>query len=584
MSPIEALQPAIVILGAGTVTALVSRALKISPMVGYILAGIVIGPYGMNALREGDTTHLLAELGVVFLLFDIGLHFSLKEMRESRNDILGLAPLQMFLCGAAFTIIAYLAGLSWPLAIAIGVSLALSSTAVVTRVLAERGLNTSPLGRSAVAVLVFQDIVAIFLLIFANSLAEDPATLMTSMGIAALQAVLAFGAAALAGQFIVRPLFQVLASADVEEIFTMIAILIVVATAATTEAIGLSLTLGAFLAGMAIADTPYRHAMQTEVMPFRGLLLSFFFLNVGLMIDVPSLWRNMGIILLITIGIMLLKTVLVFVSARINKWSIPGATQLAFTLSQASEFTLVVLSITAIRTGTPGEGVSILVAATALSLGLAPVWTGIGLKLARIVAARMIRRGKSDAETKDSLGSDALNALEPEVIVYGMTETGRIVVDALIAQSVPHVALDSNSKRFVRAVADGYDVTFGDTSDFRLIDSLKAGKAKALLLGEPRFSISQALTTAVQQTYPNLLRFVAVNDPDEKSMHIDLGMRPRLISTPTDAIALAGDILTAVGTPEDRVMHWMETEIERFERDNSSEEAAEEIKKENEAA
>ena len=580
MSPIEALQPAIVLLGAGTVSALVSRALKISPMVGYIIAGIVIGPYGLKALHEGETTHLLAELGVVFLLFDIGLHFSLREMRESKRDIFGLAPLQMVLCGFAFSVLAYMAGLSWPIAITIGVSLALSSTAVVTRVLAERGLNTCPLGRSSVAILVFQDIVAIFLLIFANSLAQDPATLMTSMGVAALQSIAAFVAAALAGHFIVRPLFQILASADVEEMFTMVAILIVVATAAATEAIGLSLTLGAFLAGMAIADTPYRHAIQTEVMPFRGLLLSFFFVNVGLMIDVPSLGKHWPLIIALAVGIMIIKTVLIFASARINRWSIPGATQLAFTLSQASEFTLVVLSITAIRTGTPGEGVSILVAATALSLGLAPVWTGVGLKLSRIIAARLIRRGAGMARAGDKTTVEQDTSAEPVAIVYGMTETGRIVTDALSAMSIPHVAVDSNSKRFVRAIADGYEVVFGDTSDFRLIKSLKAGKARILLLGEPRFNVSQALTTAVQRTYPNLIRYVAVNDPNERYQHAEIGMRPRVVKTPMDAIALAGDILTELEIPEDRVMAWMDTEIERYERDRVPEKPEEELQEE----
>ncbi len=581
MSPVEALQPAIVLLGAGTVAALASRAFRLSPMVGYIIAGVAIGPFGLNALSEGDTTHFLAEMGVVFLLFDIGLHFSLKEMRESRRDILGLAPLQMLLCGGAFTLIAFMAGLSWPIAIAVGMSLGLSSTAVVTRILAERGLNTCPLGRSSVAVLIFQDVVAIFLLIFANSLDNDPATLAFAMGVAAGQAVLAFAAAALVGQFIVRPLFQVLASADVEEVFTMMAILVVVAAAAASEAIGLSLTLGAFLAGMAIADTPYRHAIQTEVMPIRGLLLSFFFVNVGLMLDLGALGRHLPLIIALTLGIMLTKSLLIFISARINKWTLPGATQLAFMLSQASEFTLIVLSITAIRAGTPGEGVSIMVAATALSLGLAPFWTGAGLKLARIIAVQLTSKPGSAEANLETLSDRTL----PKVIVFGMTETSRIVVDALISEKIPHVALDSDTKRFARAVSDGYDVIYGDASDFRLIDAVQAADARVLVLGEARYSVSLSLTTAVRQTFPNLTRFVAVNDAEEQTRHRELGMRPRVVKTPMDAIALAGDVLGELGVPEERVMKWIDTEIERYERDRDPEETEQElVEEEDEAA
>lgn len=572
MTPVEALQPAIVLLGAGTAAALASRALRLSPMVGYIIAGLAIGPYGLKALMEGDTTHLLAEMGVVFLLFDIGLHFSLKEMWHSRKDIFGLAPLQMILCSAVFTGIGFFFGLSWPIAIAIGVSLGLSSTAVVTRLLAERGLNTCPLGRSSVAVLVFQDVVAIFLLIFANSLADDPGTLVMSMTLAAGQAALAFVAAALIGQFVVRPLFQVLASAEVEEVFTMMAIFIVVAAAVATEAIGLSLTLGAFLAGMAIADSPYRHAIQTEVMPFRGLLLSFFFVNVGLMLDLPSIIRHFPLIIAATLGIMLIKTALIFVTARINKWSGPGATQLAFTLSQASEFTLVVLSIAAIRTGTPGEGVSVLVAATALSLAIAPSWFALGLRIAREVAKRFTSRGSSMLETPDGGVNGA-----PDVIVYGMSETGRITVDALISQNIPHVALDSDSRRFVRALADGYEVVFGDSSDFRMIESLQASDAKILVLGEARYSISSSLTSAMKTTFPNLTRYVAVDDPQDRSRHRDLGMHPRVVKTPMDAIAFASEILRELGVSEEKVMNWVDTEIERYERDRDPEKTEEEI-------
>ena len=201
MTPVEALQPVIALLGAGTVAALTSRALKLSPMVGYIVAGMAIGPYGLNAIEEGDVTHLLAEMGVVFLLFDIGLHFSLNEVKNSRRDIFFLAPLQMAICALVFIGGAIMLNISIPVAIAIGVSLALSSTAVVTQILGERDLNTCPAGRSSVAVLVFQDVVAIFLLIFANSLESDPARLATAMGIAAGQSILAFIAAALIGRY-----------------------------------------------------------------------------------------------------------------------------------------------------------------------------------------------------------------------------------------------------------------------------------------------------------------------------------------------------------------------------------------------
>ena len=566
MTPVEALQPVIALLGAGTVAALTSRALKLSPMVGYIVAGMIIGPHGLNAIEEGDVTHLLAEMGVVFLLFDIGLHFSLNEVKNSRRDIFFLAPLQMAICALVFIGGAIMLNISIPVAIAIGVSLALSSTAVVTQILGERDLNTCPAGRSSVAVLVFQDVVAIFLLIFANSLESDPARLATAMGIAAGQSILAFIAAALIGRYMVRPLFRVLASAQVPEIFTMTTVLIVVAAATATGAIGLSLTLGAFLAGMAIADSPFRHSIQTEVSPFRGLLISFFFVNVGMMIDLPSVGSNILLVIAVALGIMLIKTVMIFLAARINKWNLPGATRLAFLLPQASEFTLVVLSLAAVRVGTPGNWISILVGATALSLALAPAWAGLGIKLSRRIAKKLaegIITGTTRNEPQE-------RQEKPEAILFGMTPSNRIIADALLHLNIPHVALDNDPKRFIAAASDGYKVTFGIASDFRMLSTLDAMQAKALVLGLPNYTVSKSLTTEVNERFPKLKRFVVVETVEDHARHMSLGMHPHLGSTSMDSIALAGEVLRALNVSEERIEEWTSAEIERLGRDEST--------------
>ncbi len=566
MTPVEALQPVIALLGAGTVAALTSRALKLSPMVGYIVAGMIIGPYGLNAIEEGDVTHLLAEMGVVFLLFDIGLHFSLNEVKNSRRDIFFLAPLQMAICALVFIGGAIMLNISIPVAIAIGVSLALSSTAVVTQILGERDLNTCPAGRSSVAVLVFQDVVAIFLLIFANSLESDPARLATAMGIAAGQSILAFIAAALIGRYMVRPLFRVLASAQVPEIFTMTTVLIVVAAATATGAIGLSLTLGAFLAGMAIADSPFRHSIQTEVSPFRGLLISFFFVNVGMMIDLPSVGSNILLVIAVALGIMLIKTVMIFMAARINKWNLPGATRLAFLLPQASEFTLVVLSLAAVRVGTPGNWISILVGATALSLALAPAWAGLGIKLSRRIAQKLAEGIITGTTRKEAQEPEE----KPQAILFGMTPSNRIIADALLHLNIPHVALDNDPKRFIAAVSDGYKVTFGAASDFRMLSTLDAMQAKALVLGLSNYVVSKSLTTEVNERFPRLKRCVVVETIEDHARHQSLGMHPHLGSTSMDSIALAGEVLRTLEVSGERIEEWTSAEIERLERDEAT--------------
>ena len=379
---VDALVPAITLLGFGAASALVTKAARLSPIVGYLIVGILIGQYGLGLIHESPATHLLAELGVVFLLFDIGMHVSMRELKESRRDLLGLAPAHLMLTGLMSAGALWMIGISWPIALAVGLSLGLSSTAVVARILTEREQNSCPIGRATTHVLIFQDMVAIFLMIYATSLggAESGASgvagvistrllggadlpLAASLALSLVQAGLAFFAAVLAGKYLINPIFRTLAIIRNEEAFTAFTLLFVLAAACATAVSGLSLTLGAFLAGLAVSGTPFRHQVQTEMAPFRSLLLSFFFISVGLSIDVPALLRNLPFVLLAAGGLIGLKTALGFAAARLNGWSIPGATQMAFLLAQGSEFTLVVLSLGAVVTGMPGPLMSSVVAA-----------------------------------------------------------------------------------------------------------------------------------------------------------------------------------------------------------------------------
>ncbi|MEL6259379.1 MAG: cation:proton antiporter, partial [Pseudomonadota bacterium] len=298
VSPVDTLLPAVALLGIGTAAALGARALRTSPIVGYLAAGVLIGPHALGVVAESGSTHLLAELGVVFLLFDIGLHVSMRELSESRRDLISLAPMQMAFAGLVFSLILGGVGVDWPIAIAVGMSLALSSTAVVARLLSDRELRQSPLGRTSTNVLIFQDICAIFLLIYANSLASGGDQLALKMALAAGQAIFAFCLALVIGRFVISPLLRALAASRNEEIFTAFTLFLALGAAVATYIAGLSLTLGAFLAGLAVSGTAFRHQIQMETAPFRGLLLSFFFISVGMSVDVPGLIADLPLVLL----------------------------------------------------------------------------------------------------------------------------------------------------------------------------------------------------------------------------------------------------------------------------------------------
>ena len=576
MSPADAvgaLVPAITLLGFGAAAALASRAFNLSPIVGYLLAGILIGPGMLDLIHESGGTHLLAELGVVFLLFDIGMHVSLRELKESRGDLLGLAPMHLVLTGLLSAGALYMLGVSWPFAIAVGLSLGLSSTAVVARILTERGQNSCPIGRTATHVLIFQDIVAIFLMIFATSLGEGETgaaglaglvsdtllnggavPLAASLGLALVQALIAFGAAMLFSRYLLNPVFRTLAATRNDEAFTAFTLLLVLAAACATAMIGLSLTLGAFLAGLAVSGTPFRHQVQTEMGPFRGLLLSFFFISVGLAIDLPALLRNLPLVVIAAFGILIVKSVLGYVAARLNGWSIPGAMQLGTLLAQGSEFTLVILSLGAVTSNFPPALMSSLIAAIALSLALAPSWAILGGKLSRELA----RRKQVTMETSSE------PAGERPVLVIGMSPAGRLAVDALVDFNIPYIATDSDPDRFLAAVADGYNVSFGDASNMKLIDAVGGSNARAVVLGKARYAVSKEVTPSITRRFPDLIRLVAVESLHDLDRHLELNMRAHLVASEPKGIEMVADMLRILGIPDEDLAGWLSREADLF--------------------
>jgi Kef-type K+ transport system membrane component KefB len=544
----HALAPAVILLAAGLLAILVARPLRLSPIVGFLAAGVAIGAHGLHAIEEGPTTHLLAELGVVFLLFDIGLHFSLKEVLVRRDDLLRLGPAQMLLCGAGLALGAAALGIDAALAAIVGASLGLSSTAVVSRVLAERKLQTCPLGRSATAVLVFQDLVAIFLLVFASSLAGDAASAGRAALEAAWKTAVAVGAALGVGRLAVGPAFRGLARIRNEEAFTAAALFVVLATAWATGSAGLSLTLGAFLAGMILADTPYRHVIQTELRPFRDLLMGFFFMSVGMALDPGALLRDLPAVLAIVAALLVAKTALVFAAARLSAWTPAGATQLGFLLAQGSEFALVVFALPGVAAMLSARAAGVLVASVALSLAVTPAWTQAGLTLARRVAAR----GRAPGEAPRAAPHD-----DRPIMIFAMNEVGSLAIDALRRHDVPTVAIEVDPDRFLAATADGYTVAFGDPADLRLIDAIGGTRARAIGLAEPRFDISRELTPIVRERYPDLGRFVAVADEADRERHAALGMQAVVTRGLPHGVEFAAALLAFAGVDAARVAEWM---------------------------
>lgn len=510
-SVVATIQPAIMLLGLGIGAALASRALRLNPIVGYLGLGLTLASLGIADDFSGPVVAAMAEAGVMFLLFNLGLHFSLGRIRAEAGNIFGFGSLQMLVSGGAFTGLLAAFGLPIAFAIIAGFALGLSSTAVVIGVVRERGQEDCPVGRAAQSILIFQDIAAILLLVAAGALAGGGA-LAPALGMAGAKALAAFGIAVLFARYLTEPLFHLIARAGTTEVYTATALFIALAAGWATGMAGLSLTLGAFLGGMAVADSRYRILVQTEIDAFRGLFLSFFFISVGLAINPALLAQNWLPVLLMSAALIVLKCGFNVLAALVNRWSVPGSIQLGFLLGQGSEFALVLLALPAVAGLADPRLVSTLITAIAISLAVTPPVSTIGRKL-----AGRLRAGPPDAKLA---GDDA------PVLIIGMTPAGRAVADALAFNDVGYLALEADHDRFQMALADGYHVHRANPADPRSWDAIGMERREVLVIATGNILVSRELTPLVQERLPDITRVVAVPGAEAATEFSDLGMLP----------------------------------------------------------
>ena len=550
---LSALIPVITLLALGVVAAVGSRAAGFNPIVGYLVLGLGLGAAGMGVAFDTGTVSTLAELGVVFLLFDIGLHFSLGHVRAQAGDIFGFGPVQVLAGTAGIGLVALLFGLPLLPAAIVGATLALSSTAVVAGLIAERHQQGCPVGLTATAILVFQDVAAIFLLIVAGALGSG-AALLPALGLALVKAAVAFGVAVLLARGVVRPLFALVARSRNEEVFTAMALLVALAAGWATGAAGLSLTLGAFLGGMIIAETPYRAVIQSEIKPFRGLLLGFFFISVGLSIDVAVLMRSWPTVLAVAVLILAVKAVTNAAASLLFRWSVPGSIQLGFLLAQGSEFAFVILSLPPVRALVGEDASAVLITAVALTLAATPTVAEAGRALAGRLRRRAMRVADPELQPQEVAGP---------VLIAGMGRVGRTLADALIEFGIGYDAIERDESRLRDAVADGYNVSFGDLADPRIWEPVMLQGRRISALTAPSFEVSRDLAATARQRFPGLLRIAMVADEADAERFRSIGVLPVADRSKPPGLDLAAQVLAELGTDPERIGQWVRREQER---------------------
>ena len=540
-----AIGPVVILLALGGLAVIVSRQLKLSPIVGYLVLGVALRATGNGILVASSVVDTLAQLGIMFLLFDVGLHFSFSHMRDQLKNILIFGPLQLGLGTVGMGLIALLFRIPLGVALFLGATLALSSTAVVARLIAERHQRSCPVGVTATAILIFQDMAALFLLVVVAAL-NSGSSLAPELFLVSLKAAGAFVIAIVLSKAVVTPLFQLIARSQNEEVFTATALFVALAAGWASGAVGLSLTLGAFLGGMILSETPYRAIIESEIKPFRGLLLSFFFISVGLSLDpgmIAARWPSIvGVAALIVVA----KVILNAVASLAFRWSVPGSIQIGFLLAQGSELAFVIFRLPTVRQLVGPDTTVVLIGSVALTLAATPAIADVG----RTLAGKLRQRANIKHEAE--LVPLHVTAV---VLIAGMGRRGRTLADSLTEFGIPYAAIEGNELLLQNAIADGYMVFFGDIGDPRIWQPISLGRSKLCVITEPSYEAAAEVTTVVTRLHPGLRIMAAVDDDAEAQRFSLIGIEPA-VDRRGDGVDLASMVLGEFGAKKEAIDLW----------------------------
>ncbi len=528
---------AVALLGAAVVAVPIFKRIGLGSIVGYLIAGIAIGPFGLKLFREPDQILGVAEFGVVLLLFVIGLELKPSRLWALRADIFGLGAAQVIVCGALLTGAGVLAGLTPAVAFVAASGLALSSTAIVMQILEERGETTETHGQKTFAILLLQDLAIVPLLavlaVIAPHHVDGGASRLTQLGIA----IAAIVGVVAVGRYLLNPLFQILAGAQAREIMAAAALLVVLGAALAMQAGGLSMAMGAFIAGVLLSESSFRHQLEADIEPFRGLLLGLFFLAVGMSIDLALIARNWPLVLAAVAIFTLVKIAGIYGVARLFRNGHADSLRLALLLAQGGEFAFVLFT-TAQGLGLLDAGTSaLLTAAVIVSMALTP--------LAPILLKALL------PEKPQSLdGIEVPDGLTGSALVIGFGRFGQVACQALLARGIDVSIIDSDTEMIRSANAFGFKIYYGDGTRLDVLRAAGAASAKIVAVCVDKRADADRIVELLKTACPIAKVLVRSYDRGHTLDLIAAGVDYQIRETFESAMAFGEAALLALGVPE----------------------------------
>lgn len=542
------LQESIIYLLAAIISVPISKRLGFGSVLGYLCAGILIGPFGFGFIHEPEHILHFAELGVVFLLFIIGLELKPARLWVMRKMVFGLGTAQVLVSAAVIAALAWFYGLETEAAVVVGLILALSSTAFVLQMLAEKKQLNSQFGRAAFSILLLQDLaviplIAVLPMLGASAGLESGFDLMELGMMIGTLVLLIVG-----GHLALKPVLYTVAAAGIPELFTATALLVVIGSALLMDFAGMSMVLGAFIAGMLLADSEYRHQLEADIVPFKGLLLGLFFIAVGMTVNISLLLEVPARIMLLVAGLMVSKAVVLIVLARMfGMCDRRNALSLAAVMSQGGEFAFVLFALAARERLVPAGVIDELILAVAVSMLLTP----FVYLLNEYFGAKL---GTADAPQFDEIPEE-----DHEVIIAGFGRVGQIVGRLLQSINKPFTALEIDSSQVDIVRRYGNSVHFGDAARPEVLRAAGAAHAKILVLATTDMETSLHIAETAKRQFPNLTIIARAHNRRHAHKLMDIGVDKIFRDTLLSSLAMGESVLEKLGIDDNDVRHVSDT-------------------------
>lgn len=544
------LHQALIFLAAAVVSVPLFKRLGLGSVLGYLAAGMVIGPWGAGFISDVESILHFAELGVVLLLFLIGLELQPSRLWELRRSVFGLGGVQVVGTGALLAGVGLVLGLRLPTAIIAGLGLSLSSTAFALQLLAEKNELPTEHGRASFGILLFQDLAVIPLLALLPFLGE-PVTRSTQPGwVSALEVVGVLAVVIVGGRYVLRPVFRFVASLHSQELFTATALLLVVGTAMLVSRVGLSMALGAFLAGVLLADSEYRHELEADIEPFKGLLLGLFFIAVGMSVNIGLLATSPVRVVALVLGLVLLKALALY---ALGKWAFKSnepALSMAVVISQGGEFAFVLFGLAVGFRVMERELAELLVVVVSLSMAVTPV---LFMAYEKLVRPRFHK--------KEQRAFDVAPEENHPVIIAGFGRVGQVVGRMLRVKRIGFTALDASPEHidFLKNFGNT-KIHYGDASRLDLLRAARAEHAKVFVLAIDDVEASMRTAETVRQHFPHLTIFARARNRQHAYRLLDLGITHVMRETYAGSLEMTSDLFQALGLTYSE----SKTALERF--------------------